>query len=94
MTTFPRSSSEITKDVNFQDKDLEIVRNLIDACNAYLNAVNYKPLPHLIYKDGDRWGDLSFNKAMRNFRNSFKIEIANIEKLYDLKFNKLIPEEY
>ena len=84
----------ITQELKLKDFDADIIRNLIDACNDYLDMVKPMNLPGIIYKKGDRWEDLSFDRAMKSFRNSFKQEIAKIEKKYRLKFHKTIPEQY
>ena len=42
----------ITKDVDFRDSDIDIVRSLIAACNDYLDTVRSDSIPHLIYKAG------------------------------------------
>lgn len=84
----------ITQELKLKDFDADIIRNLIDACNDYLDTVKPMNLPGIIYKKDDRWEDLSFDRAMKAFRNSFKQEIAKIEKKYRLKFHKIIPEQY
>lgn len=84
----------ITQEVKLKGFDTDIIRNLIDACNAYLDTVTPMNLPGIIYKKDGRWEDLSFDRAMKDFRNSFKLEIAKIEKKYRLKFHKTIQEEF
>lgn len=84
----------ITQELKLKDFDATIIRNLIDACNEYLNTVTPMNLPGIIYKKDNRWEDLSFDRAMKTFRNSFKQEIVKIEKKYRLKFHKIIPEEF
>ena len=84
----------ITQELKLKDFDADIIRNLIDACNDYLDTVKPMNLPGIIYKKDDRWEDLSFDRAMKTFRNSFKQEIVKIEKKYRLKFHKIIPEEF
>ena len=54
--------------------------------------LNY--LPTIIFKNGDKWEDLSFDNAMKKFRNSFKVEINKIETKYGLYFRKEIPDKY
>lgn len=51
-------------------------------------------LPSIIFKNGDKWEDLSFDRAMKKFRNTFKQEIQKIEKTYKLSFTKIIPDEF
>ena len=85
----------ITQEVKLKDFDADRIRNLIDACNHYLNNVTPMDLPRIIYKrDGEHWEDLSFDQAMKSFRKSFKQEIETIEKQYRLKFHKNIPKEF
>ena len=85
---------ETTKDITFSEKDINIVRGLIRACNEYLNVVRAKEIPHLIYKDGERWAEASFDSAMKRFRSAFKDGIGQIEKAHKLKFTERIPDEY
>ncbi|MBQ2876750.1 MAG: hypothetical protein IJE25_07055 [Clostridia bacterium] len=86
---------KITQELKLKDFDADIIRNLIDACNGYLDTVRPMNLPGIIYKrDGEHWEDLSFDRAMKKFRASFKCEIEKIEKKYRLKFHKIIPEEF
>ena len=84
----------ITKDIKFKKDEISIIRDLIDACNTYLDTVSQMNLNGIIYKNGDRWEDLSFDKAMKKFRLSFKAQIDIIERKYKLKFNKEIPDMY
>lgn len=84
----------ITQEVKLKDFDADRIRNLIDACNTYLDTVTPMNLPGIIYKKDGRWEDLNFDRAMKDFRNSFKLEIAKIEKKYRLKFHKNIPVEF
>ena len=84
----------ITQEVKLKDFDADRIRNLIDACNNYLDTVIPMNLTGIIYKKDGRWEDLSFDRAMKEFRASFKQEIEKIEKKYRLKFHKIIPEEF
>ena len=85
----------ITQEIKLKDFDGNRIRNLIDACNYYLDVVTPMDLPRIIYKsDGEHWADLSFDRAMKEFRASFKREIEKIEKKYRLKFHKVIPWEF
>ena len=84
----------ITQELKLKDFDADIIRNMIDACNDYLDTVKPMNLPGIIYKKDDRWEDLSFDRAMKTFRNSYKQEIVKIEKKYRLKFHKIIPEQF
>ena len=85
---------EITKDVAFKDQDYDIIRNFLSACNEYLDAVRPDSVPHLIYKDGGRWADATFDMAMKKFRKAFKSGISQIEKMYSLQYMGIIPEKY
>lgn len=87
----------ITEDTVFKKDDLSIIRNMIKACNQYLDMVSPLDLPNIIYKSHTQegsWNDLQFDKAMKQFRNSFKQEIEYIEKRYRLSFHKNIPNEF
>ena len=87
----------ITEDTAFRKDDLSIIRNMIKACNQYLDAVSPLDLPNIIYKSHTQegsWCDLQFDKAMKQFRNSFKQEIESIEKRYRISFQKNIPNEF
>lgn len=80
--------------VSLNQFDLTTIRNLIDSCNRYLDTVSSMKLPSIIYKNGDQWEELNFDKAMKSFRFDFKNEIKRIEEKYKLHFNKEIPEKY
>lgn len=84
-----RTIVDMAKDVTFSDKDLDIIRKLINACNDYLNTVNKKDIPHLIYKNEDMWADESFDKSMKKFRFNFRDEISQIEKNIILNLVKI-----
>ena len=84
----------ITKDIKFKNDEISIIRDLIDTCNTYLDTVSPMNFNGIIYKNGDRWEDLSFDNAMKKFRASFKTQIIKIEQKYKLKFNKDIPDIY
>ena len=85
---------DITRDAEFDEKDTDIVRFLVVACNTYLDTVRSGTIPHLIYKDGDRWADVAFEGAMKNFRNSFRSGIKQIEDRYGLRYKARIPDKY
>ena len=82
------------QNVSFAQFDTETLRKMIDGCNAYLDAVSPMALPAIIFKNGDKWEDISFDNAMKAFRNVFRAEIANIESHYGLQFAKQIPEQF
>ena len=84
----------VTQEFKLKTFDADRIRHLIDACNHYLDVVNPMNLPGIIYKKDGRWEDLSFDRAMKDFRNCFKQEIEKIEKKYRLKFHQIIPEEF
>lgn len=85
---------EITKDIVFSDEEKEYIRKLVSACNDYLDAVDTRTIPHLIGKDGDFWANTTFDTAMKKFRFAFRDVIKEIEKKYNLKFKKEIPDKY
>ena len=84
----------ITKDVEFGEVDLDIVRSLIAACNDYLDTVRSDSIPHLIYKDGYHWADAMFDSAMKKFRKEFADEIKRIEEKHGLHYKARIPKRY
>lgn len=84
----------ITEGMELNDKEKEIILDLIEACNVYLNKVVPMELPSIIFKNGGKWEDLSFDGAMKGFRNAFKREIQKIENDYKLSFTKVIPDEF
>ena len=87
----------ITGDTVFKKDDLSIIRNMIEACNQYLDTVSSMNLPNIIFKNNEiegTWEDLNFDKSMKQFRRSFKQEIETIEKCYHLSFNNMIPDKF
>ena len=84
----------ITEGLELSDNEKEIILNLINACNEYLNRVVPMELPSIIFKNGAKWEDLRFDRAMKTFRSVFKHEIQKIENDYKLSFSKIIPEEF
>ena len=89
-----RVLTEITKDASLKDQDYAIVRSLVIACNEYLDSVRPGSVPHLVYKNGDRWADGTFDAGMKNFRTAFKSGISQIEKTYNLRYTGKIPDKY
>lgn len=84
----------ITKDVDFGEMDIDIVRSLIAACNDYLDTVRSDSIPHLIYKDGYSWVDAMFDGAMKKFRKDFEDGIKRIEENHGLHYKARIPKRY
>jgi len=84
----------ITKDIQFNDKETNIIRNMINACNKYLDLVNPKCDSGIIYKNANGWSDAGFDAAMKGFRKAFRDSISEIETIFKLKFKKTIPEEF
>lgn len=85
---------DITKDAEFTEMDIDIVRSLIAACNSYLDAVRPDSVPRLIYKDGYSWADAVFESAMKKFRKAFKNGIKQIEDEYKLHYKARISDKY
>ncbi len=81
---------EITKNVDFNDKDTDIVRSLISACNTYLDTVPSETASQLIFHDGERWADVVFDGAMEEFRKAFALGIRRLEIRYGLSFRSQI----
>lgn len=87
--------SNLPDTIEFSKEEYSIIRAMIYSCNEYLDNVSNLDLPNIIFKANDyNWADLKFDGAMKKFRNSFKLQIMQIEKKHKLKFNKEIPEEY
>ena len=87
----------ITERAAFKKDDLSVIRNMIEACNRYLDTVTVLNLPSIIFKSNETegtWEDLNFDRAMKQFRETFKKEIEIIEKRYRLSFNKIIPDKF
>ena len=84
----------IMKDVEFSDKEINIIRNMLNACNEFLDLVNPKRDSGIIYKNGNKWADVGFDTAMKDFRKAFRNSISDIETNHKIKFNKVIPEEF
>ena len=84
----------ITEGIELKDEEREIILNLIEACNEYLNKVVPMELPYIILKNGDKWENLCFDEAMKKFKNAFKQEIQKIEICYKVSFTKIIPDEF
>ena len=85
---------DITKDAEFTNQDINIVRTMIMACNTYLDSVRPNSIPHLIYKSHGEWADASFAKAMKDFRATFKQAIERIEARHHISFHETISIEY
>lgn len=84
----------VTESMTLTAEEKRMILNLVDACNVYLDKVQPMDLQTIIFKNGDKWEDLSFDNAMKKFRNSFKVEINKIETKYGLYFRKEIPDNY
>ncbi len=82
------------QNVSLSQFDAETLRKTIDGCNTYLDTVSPMDLPAIVFKNGYKWEDISFDNAMKAFRNVFRAEIAKIESHYGLKFAKQIPEQF
>lgn len=85
---------EVTKDISFSKNNLDSIRRMIQGCNSFLNSVNETDYPTFIYKDKDRWGDLRFDRAMKDFRNAFRKPIEEIENQTGIKFEGHISDKW
>lgn len=74
------------------DKELQPIREMIDACNNYLDKVGISDDSDFIIlaTEGYEWFDNSLNGALGSMRNRFRTSIHSIEKDYDLKYGKEI----
>ncbi|MFR9707918.1 DUF6650 family protein [Paenibacillus sp. MB22_1] len=79
----------------FSDATKTILRSMTDACNTFLDELNAKKRPHIIYKNnqGD-WVDSNYSQIYKNFRSTIRLGIQELEIRFRLKFEKAIPEEY
>lgn len=89
-----RTITGIVQDVEFSNENLELLRQMIAACNKYLDDLKRLELPHLIYKEEDRWANLNFDKAMKTFRKSFKDIIVKLEQKNDFASHIIISEKW
>lgn len=89
-----RTITGIVQDVEFSNENLELLRQMIAACNKYLDDLKRTELPHLIFKEEDRWADLNFDRAMKNFRKAFKEAIVKIEEHNRLVSHIVISEKW
>lgn len=59
----------ITEKTDFKKDDLAIIRNMIEACNQYLDTVSKMDLPFIICKNQESkgmWSDLNFDNGLEN----------------------------
>ena len=84
----------IAKDFDFSSNVKKELRQLIQICNKYLDNLNKLNLPHIIYKENDRWADLNFDSAMKQFRSGFKKSIENLSKETNVVVTFTIPEKW
>lgn len=85
---------EITKDIKISAKTLDVINNMIDTCNHYLDNVSTYELHGIIYKNGTSNVELSFYRAMNKFRDDMKKAIENFEQMYNIKFRKELPKAW
>ena len=89
-----RILTQLPVEIKFSKEERLLLRNMVQACNLYLDTVNKTNLPRLLYKDENRWENAVFDKAMKNLRFSFRDTITEIESRYNLHFENVIPDEY
>lgn len=79
---------EMMKGVSFSPQDLELIRELIDECNYFLDHVQLSQDGPSIFVDWQNhtYLDASFACTMRRFRDKFKYAVAEIEMRYDLNY--------
>lgn len=83
---------QITRDLKFSIEALDIINDMIDACNYYLDSVNDIESNSIIYKNGTSVPELSFYHAMNRFRENMKSAIRKFEQMYNIKFRKELPK--
>ena len=73
----------------FTDKELQPIRDMIAACNKYLDKVGVPDdRRFLINEDSWEWFDMSPNGALGSLRTGFRAAIQSVEKDYALKYGK------
>lgn len=86
---------DLLQEFKFINETEDIIKNLCNACNTFLDGLNEKNRPHIIYKnDHGDWCDMSFSRIMKEFRTTFRTNIAMLENEYKIDFKKEIPEQY
>lgn len=85
--------TELPIEVEFTKEERDFLRTMIRACNCYLDNVKKRSVPRILYQDENRWTDVAFDKAMKEFRSSFRDTIKLIENRYHLHFDNTIFEE-
>ena len=82
-------------DFQFSREGEFLLKELCAACNDFLNGIDPRKLPQIIYKnDKGDWIDANFSSSMKTFRRKFRSNIKMMEEKYKLSFEKCIPEEY
>lgn len=75
-------------DKHFTDNELQPIRDMIAACNNYLNKVGSSDdRRFLINQHGWEWFDMSPNGALGSLRTGFRVAIQNVENDYALKYS-------
>ena len=77
--------------MRFTDKELQPIRDMIEACNNYLDKVGILyDRGFIIDHQGWEWFNMSPNGALGSLRIGFRSAIENIERDYALKYSKEI----
>jgi hypothetical protein len=77
--------------MSFTDKELQPIRDIIEACNNYLDKVGiFNGHGFIIDHQDWEWFNMSPNGALGSLRMGFRSVIENIERDYGLKYNKEI----
>jgi hypothetical protein len=85
---------EFSRNIQQIEFDKSVLSHMMNACNIYLDYMSSTNLPHIIYKNKDKWENLSFDSGMKSFRNSLKKSILLIEQKYNIKFPSLISDKW
>lgn len=86
---------EILSRYKYDQITVKAVKDMIDACNKFLDDMQKIDANGIIYKNskGD-WCNFQYSVAMKKFREVFRKNIQLIEGIYEIHFSKEIPKEY
>lgn len=86
---------EILSKYKFSENTVICFKNMIIACNSFLDNLNGVENNTIIYKNSQcDWEDVLFSSSMKKLRNIFRENILNLSDNFHIQFNKIIPENY
>ena len=87
--------TELLSKYSFSNDSVNDFRDMVNACNAFLDNMEKVDEQGILYKNGNGdWESINFSKAMKQFRKVFREKIALLSERYRVEFSKVIPEEY